>query len=179
MTNDHWSRICCNNRLPAWFERPTPQLGVQPTLFPEDIHDVLARLKVSPDELGRWHQLEWMSFDATSAERLEPAQFDELVFVRDVVRSGLSDAVLRILFEQLPRPLAADPDRITYSFTHGWVQPVLTSEPDPGELVDANVDAWFEQLAEEGQMGRLIELRARIEQLLVSAGDSDSEESIP
>lgn len=155
--------------LPRWFRRPTLRSGYQPSLFPEVVRDVLARLKVSPDELTRWHQDEWISFDLESAPLLEPVHVGEIIFVRDVVRSGLPDAVLRALFEQLPHPLAVNPDRIAFSFTHGWVLPAFTSEPDPGDYVDSNVESWLDQLAEEGETARLIELQERIEQLLASS----------
>jgi len=165
---DHQVKTSKDDGLPPWFKRPESQSGLQASLFPEDVHDVLARLKISSDDLARWHQYGWVSFGTNTADHLEPAQIDELVFVRDVVRSGLSDALLKMLFEQLPKPLAADPDRIAFSFTYGWVLPTLTSEPDLDGYVEDNVDTWLEQLAEEGQIARLTELRDKIEELLAS-----------
>ena len=174
MTDSHKS--LADYGLPVWFERPTRQLRIQLSLLPEDIYSVLADLKVSSDELIRWHQRGWISFDTQTVDYLEPAQVGELAFVRDVIRSGLSDALLTALFDQLPTPVSANPNLIAFSFTHGWVMPTYTSEPDIDQCIDENVDAWLDTLAAEGRTDRLLELKGSIDYLLEKAGVANVEE---
>ena len=175
--NQYPSRVRKDDDLPAWFVRPKKRGGIQATLFPEDVHEVLARLKISPDDLARWDQNEWVSFDSNTTHLLGPEQIHEIIFVRDLVRSGLPDAFLKVLLEQLPKPLAVDPNQIAFSFTHGWVLPAFTREPDLWEHIEENVEAWLDQLAEDGQNDRLVELREKIGALIASTDDSDEEES--
>lgn len=171
--NDFWMKALKDHALPAWFERPTSAGSIQRSFFPENIHDVLARLKVSPDELARWRQHGWISFDVQTAYQLESAQVGELTFVRDVARSGLPDAVLRMLFAQLPAPMTVDPNLIAFSFTHGWVLPAFTSEADLADYIEQNVDTWLEGLAEEGHSEQLARLKDLIERLLTSSDQLD------
>jgi hypothetical protein len=174
MTNDY--KIWASQGLPKWFERPKSRRLVQASLFAEDIHDVLAQLKVSPDELTRWQGNGWISFDSQTSYRLEPDEIGTLVFVRDMVRSGLPDALLRALFDQLSAPVNVDPDLIAFSFTHGWVVPTYTRVPTVEQCIRENVDDWLENLAETRQTDRLLELKDSIDYLLKKAGVAIAEE---
>jgi len=83
--------------LPSWFNHISPSTGIskQLSLFTESLYELLARLQISLDELARWHDKGWVSFDASKLLRLaiinDPKSW-ELYFVRDIVRSGLTDA---------------------------------------------------------------------------------------
>ncbi len=166
-----------SDQLPPWFERPRPETICQATLFPDPLPEVLAALRVSSDELMRWHERGWVSFGPVRSSRLEPWDVNEIRFVGDVVRSGLSDVQIANLFADLPRPMTFDPAAVAYSFSLGWVMARRTPEPDPLEVVDEHVDEWLAALAEEEDQGRLTELRDRIDTLIASiepAGDGDS-----
>ena len=163
--------------LPMWFERPRPASTRQRYLFGLKVSEVLAGLRVSTDELARWHKQGLVSFGPEPSRELEPCAIDEIRFVRDVVRSGLSDAQIERLFVELPRPMNFDPDAVAYSFSLGWVVAVPpTPEADPIEVVDEHLDDWLAELDVENNEGRLIELRDRITTLLLSIEKSHEAE---
>lgn len=162
--------------LPAWFQRPRPACSHQRYLFGEKMQDVLAELRVSTDELARWHTQGFVSFGPEPSRELEPYAIDEIRFVRDVVRSGLSDAQIDRLFAELPRPMNFDPDAVAYSFSLGWVAAVPTENPDPKEVVDEHLDDWLADLDVEANQGRLTELRDQITTLLATFENSDAGE---
>ena len=133
-----------SDNLPPWFERVAPVGDVQGSLFTDVLFAVLAVMRVSEDELGRWHNQGWVSFGADRQSSLEPHEVNEIRFVRDVVRSGMSDAYIAELLSQLPRPLNFSPDEVAYSFSLGWVRAGPVSEPDPNDIVDEYVEDWLE-----------------------------------
>jgi hypothetical protein len=156
------------DNLPPWFARVTPVESAQCSLFPDELPVVLAALRVSEDALARWHKQGWVSFGPDRQTSLELQDVNEIRFVRDVVRSGLSDAYISELLEQLPRPLNFSPDEVAYSFSLGWVWAGAVPEPNPDETVNEHVDDWLEELAANDNQIRLAELRDRIDQLLTT-----------
>jgi hypothetical protein len=164
-----------SEHLPPWFKRVTPVESAQRSLFPEGLPVVLATLRVSEDELGRWSERGWVSFGPDRQTALELQDVNEIRFVRDVARSGLSDAYIAELLEQLPRPLNFSPDEVAYSFSLGWVWVEPVTEPEPSEIVEQYVDDWLEDLAAHQDADRLGELRDRIDQLLTTLENGGQE----
>lgn len=156
--------------LPAWFAEPSagPPSG-QLSLFARPIEEVLFELRVSMDELRRWKARGWIGFDAHKGRKCSDEETAQIELVRGVVRSGLPDAQVRILLDQLPRPCWSDPRRLTYSFVFGWVEgiPPATIE----EVLDEHADAWLESLASEGELERLKQLGKRIAELVEEQAD--------
>ena len=166
--------------LPPWFERPRPELTRQLTLFAAAVSEILASLRVSTDELARWHNKGWMSFGPERTSELQPGDVGEIRFVRDVVRSGLTDAQIDRLFAELPRPMNFDPDAVAYSFSLGWVAAMPPApEADPIEVVDEHLDDWLADLDVDANQGRLIELRDRITTLLAPIMESHEPDDPP
>ena len=157
-----------SDNLPPWFECVSSAESAQGVLFADELPVVLAALRVSEDEHDRWCKHGWVSFGPGRQTALEPRDVNELRFVRDVVRSGLSDAYIAELFAQLPRPLNFSPDEVAYSFSLGWVWAGPAPEPDPNEIVDEHVDEWLGDLAANEDQSRLTELRDRIDRLLTT-----------
>jgi hypothetical protein len=132
--------------LPAWFVPPSSVVATQMSLFSISLADTLVRLRISPDELNRWHARGWVSFDASTAlelDRMSDPRTWELIFVRDIVRSGLSDAQTEALFAQLDKPFAYNPDRIAFSFRYGWVQVASDDDPDPSDVIAEYLGEWI------------------------------------
>jgi hypothetical protein len=154
------------DRLPPWFLKPQPASETQPTLFPEKLSVVLAKLRVSEDDLARWHERQWISFGPSRKAPLETYDVHQVQFVRDVVRSGLADSQIEGLFNALPRPMTFDPNAVTYSFSLGWVMAKTDPQPDPYEIVQDHVEPWLSYLAESGDKERLAGLRGQIDELL-------------
>jgi hypothetical protein len=159
--------------LPEWFVYPRHLEGWQESLFKKDLTDVLVRLGVSHDDLNRWHDKGWVSFD--SSPGLDIDDFDgphirEVAFVRDVVRSGLSDAQIEHLLSLLPKPFTFNPSRVSFSFMYGWVESVPGKSSD--DVIEEHLESWLEDLAQSGDTERLRELSGRIEELL---GETEAE----
>lgn len=153
--------------LPPWFREVQSAQVAQPSLFTDDVPSVLAELRVSVDALERWHRQGWLSFGPARRDPLEPQDVNEVRFVRDVVQSGLSEAHIAYLLDQLPRPLNFNPEEVAYSFSLGWVAAAHEPECDTDEIVDVRVQEWLDQLADNGDLARLTELRDRIDGLLL------------
>lgn len=153
--------------LPLGLVRPVPTItDQQPCLFRVSLPDALAKLGVSPDDLNRWHGQGWLSFDATMDEELDEfsdPKLWEIQVVRDIVRSGLTDAQIGVLFSKLPKPFAFNPDALVYSFRHGWVLvPPRVEIPEPSEVIEEHLDDW---IADRDQ-GTLESLRDKISEAL-------------
>jgi hypothetical protein len=153
--------------LPPWFNRPSPAAGSnQRGLFESPLGSVLPRLQVSLDELLRWRLNGWISFAPCATlvvdEMGDPIIW-EIVFVRDIVRSGLSDSQVLWLLSQCPKPYSYDPNLIVFSFAHGWVEAIPPVFPDPPEqVIEDNLDSWLETRDTD----RLADLRDQISELL-------------
>jgi hypothetical protein len=152
-----------SDNLPPWFGRVTPRENAQRVLFPDQLSVVLAALRVGEDVLSRWHARGWVPF---SPDRRSAQEVNEIRFVRDVARSGLSVACIGELLEQLPRPLNCGPDEVADSFCLGWVWAGPEPEPDANEVADQHIDIWLEDLAAKEDQNRLVELRDRIDQMV-------------
>ena len=156
-----------SDNLPLGMERPQPITSHQGCLFRISLADALVRLCVSPDDLRRWHERGWLSFDGSMNEELD--EFDdprvfEIQVVRDIVRSGLTDAQIESLLSQLPKPFAFNPDRLAFSFRHGWVHVAPPLEiPEPSEVIEEHLDEWMAQCDEE----TLENLRERVTDALI------------
>lgn len=160
--------------LPKCWERPWPEPELQACLFGDDPTDqVLANLKVSRDEVKRWQEKSWVSFDIDETDTLDRFHSGELEFVRDVARSGLLDAQINALFASLPTPYRFSPETLAYSFAYGWVVP---SKDSPYELIEANVTDWLENLAEEHEIERLEKLSDTIARHLDAIRSEEEEE---
>ena len=148
--------------LPLGLVRPQPITNHQGCLFRISLADALFRLRVSPDDLGRWHERGWLSFGEELTEELD--EFDdprvlEIQVVRDIVRSGLTDVQIENLLAELPKPFAFDPTRLAFSFRYGWVcmEPPVEI-PEPSDVIEQNIDGWIAKCDEETLEG----LRARV-----------------
>jgi hypothetical protein len=92
-------------------------------LYPMERDRYLAIAGISLDDLDRWSAKGWVSFDARAVERLTGPMMNEVVFIRNLAQSFLSDAQVDALLKKLEKPYQYDPTRIAYSFAYGWVQP--------------------------------------------------------
>ena len=153
--------------LPEWFAYPRPLMTWQSSLFKIKLEDALVRLKISKDDLDRWYNKDWISFEPSKdmeIDEFEGPHIFELTFVRDIVRYGLADAQIDYLLGLLPTPFTFDPVKISFSFMYGWVETIPAKAPE--EVIVENLDSWLEDLAQSDDSERLRELGCRIEELL-------------
>jgi hypothetical protein len=161
--------------LPPGLTRPCPLTGFEVGLFRVTLPETLAKQGVSLDELRRWHDNGWLSFNDKLTGELDefgdPRIF-EIQIVRDIVRSGLSDAQVEVLLSKLPKPFAFNPDALAFSFRHGWVQVAPPIEiPDPDEVIEEHIDDWIVSCCES----TLEDLRDKIEEALKACAEDDQE----
>ena len=139
---------------PAPWRRPVQD--VQLSLFPYPLDKWLAMLGVSRDDVRRWKGLGWISFDVDALSEFHDPNANELIFVRNLARSGLSDEQIDQLLSELPSPYSYNPLTTAYHFAHGWVQsPEPLEEADVLKVVEENMDAWIKAQAEQGNVDRL------------------------
>lgn len=144
--------------LPKWWTRPVP--NCQRTLFPQEKHQALADLRVTEDDLRKWHHRGWISFDVDTVAQLDEPDMWEVQFVRELALSGLADFQIVELLEKLPKPYCFDPRYVAFHFEYGWVEPV---EQDPFDVIDENVADWIEDLGSSRKIRRLEEIRSLVE----------------
>ena len=158
-----------NPELPPWFIRAWPSHNFQGSLFTVSLESVLAHTKVSPDEINRWHANRWISFAFVPMELNDhdDPKILELHFVRDVVRSGLTDAQITEFFDQCPEPHSFDPTRTAFSFRYGLVQVAPAEEPDePATVIEANLDDWIQECDEDRLTKLHVQIAERIKMLI-------------
>lgn len=157
------NRHLAKRDLPAWFTDPVLHNG-QGSLFTVPTGRWLADIGVSEDQLQRWRTLGWI--DATNLPDAlpenDPRQW-RVELVADLARSGLSDHQISSLLCGLPS--GSDPDRLAYSFRHGWVLPACEQDPDLHDIEEWIVSADHQEL---------LELKAAIEDRLSTDEDAGS-----
>lgn len=119
----------------------------QPSLFPVPFNDALAELGITRAQVGAWWSRGWLSM-AESPTIDQPA-WNELVILRDMELKGLGFPVINHLLEQLPRPLAIDPNRLAYSFAVGWVMRPEPCEPRIEDLDADLVREWVDSVPDD------------------------------
>jgi hypothetical protein len=141
---------------------------LQPQLFGESVEDVLASTHVSRDDLRRWKETGWISFDVDELVEVQMPLVWEIQFARNIARSGLSDAQINEFLLNLEKPFRFNPEFIAYHFAFGWVCP---ERYDPDEVVGQHLDEWLDSSAEIEDFRRLEQLHARIALLLENNPD--------
>jgi hypothetical protein len=138
----------------------------------------LAAARVSLDDLARWRANGWISFDATDLDELSEPLCNELVFIRNLARSGLSDHQIGALLAKLEAPYQYDPGRTAYSFAYGWVQPppVLDKE-EANDFVRFHLQTWIDQKVRSRDVEILRELSSLLFNAVLKADTKRGEES--
>lgn len=149
-----------DNPLPRGLNRPIGGKCRQLLFFDAAIGSVAATLRVSLDDMKRWHELRWLSFNPATEALIDHEQIEEIRFLRNVVRSGLPDAYLSALLKSLPKPVFQGYNYLAYSFKYGWVvaEPVYLVDVD-----EAGLEAAVEELFENEDMDALVELRQMVD----------------
>jgi hypothetical protein len=142
---------------------------VQSALFPA--FDVSSQ-PVSPRALCSHIHLNWLtavhlyeigllSFDPASVVELDPVQEAELRFLGGLVVGGCEESMLKQLLSGLVRPYAYRLDRLYYD----WASRSWQLSPSAADI-EAQFDAWTEQLVDAGQMPVLERLHAIVDRAL-------------
>ena len=145
--------------LPPW-RRPVQE--TQLSLFPYPLDQWMAYCEVSRDDVRRWQEQGWISFDVDTLSELHLPNAWELTFVKNLARSGLSDQQINHLLAGLPSPYSYDPLTTAYHLAHGWVQaPRPLDEADVLKFVEEHLDEWITAQSELGNLDRLHDLLSK------------------
>ena len=138
----------------------------QRTLFPtKSIAAFETETAVSADEMKRWQDKEWLSFDPSALGEFDEAQWIEVEFIKGLVRSGLSDEWIGKLLSKLEKPYCYDPKKTLYSFAkQSWK--TMPRIPEYEEVIEESLDSYLQGLAEAEDQERLLEIRGTIDDLL-------------
>ena len=140
----------------------------QKTLFPTSIEAFETETIVSADEMKRWHDKQWLSFDPSVLAEFDEAQWIEVEFLKGLLRSGLSDEWIAKLLSKLERPYCYDPKNTFYSFAdQSWkTMPEMPEIPEPEEIIEESLESYLQGLADADERERLLEIRGTIDDLL-------------
>lgn len=148
----------------GWRRADGTRREAQLDLFPRDRDEVLAAAGVSLDDLARWRERGWISFDAKALGALDAPLIAEVAFIRNLARSGLPDALIGRLLQELEPPYRYDPTRTAYSFAYGWVQPPPVADDDEVEdFLKERLPAWLFDKAVIGELKVLTDLQETVE----------------
>jgi len=143
----------------------TRRVASQASLFPTTLDELIAEMLVSADEMKSWHSKGWLSFEPEARNQYEESDRAEVLFIKGLAHSGLSDAMVnRLLSAGLERPHCYDPASTFFSFCQDrWIS--LPLAPDPGDIVSE----YFNELVADENWPVLRELQEQITRALADA----------
>lgn len=138
----------------------------QRTLFPfKSIGDFETETGVVSEEMTRWHNNGWLSFDPSITTEFDEPHWVEVEFVKGIIRAGLSDEWINALLSKLRMPYCYDSKRTFYSFTdQSWK--TVPRIPEPEEVIEESLDSYLQDLADAEEWERLWEIKEAIDALL-------------
>lgn len=137
-----------------------PHRWEQMDLWPTELDRFVAKTRVSLDEIERWRERGWISFDVQEKTELHTSEVFEIQFVRCLAYSGLSDAMIEELLEGLEKPYCYNPFTVAYSFLLGWVErPRIPNEDEIEEIIETNLEDWFKECARQGDSQTLYRIK--------------------
>jgi hypothetical protein len=140
----------------------------QATLFPSPPEQFIAEAFVSADEMDSWHRKGWLSFDPLTVSQYDEKERVEVLFVKGLARSGLSDAMIDRMLSSLEKPFCYGPSTTFFSFVENrWIS--LPPERDQADVTSEYLD----ELIETQDWGSLRELQDKISQALEDAEDTN------
>ena len=89
---------------------------LQSTFFKQTPDVFAAETSVSLDEMKRWYEAGWLSFDPAVVNEYDERESVEVQFVKAVVRFGLSDAMIHKILSTLNKPYCYNTNETFYSF---------------------------------------------------------------
>jgi hypothetical protein len=145
--------------------RHSPHL-FQATLFRLTPEEFIAEAFVSADEMVTWHRRGWLSFDPNTLLEYDQKEHAEVMFIRGLARSGLSDALIGRMLCGLERPYCYDSSATFFSFADNrWISLPPTEEP-----ADVTIE-YLNALVEAKDWDTIRELQATISKALEDAED--------
>lgn len=144
-------------------------LCLQETLFFKTQDEFIASVLVSADQMLSWYKKGWLSFDLNDTTLFDDEERAEVLFIKKLASSGLSDAYIdRLLGAGLDRPYRYDPDETFFSFADfRWVR--LKYIPQVDSISPSAVEEYVDELVSGEDWESLIQLRATIQSAICAA----------
>jgi hypothetical protein len=143
----------------------------QLTLFPLTRDELIAEMSVSADEMCAWHRKAWLSFDALAIDRFDEPERIEVLFIKGMTRSGLSDAMINSILSSLEKPYSYDPYKTYFSFVENrWIS--LPPERDPADVTND----YFNELIATEKSDVLRELQLKVSEVLEDVADPTNDD---
>lgn len=112
----------------------------QPTLFRMSPAEFTAHTNLSLDEMRLWNERGWLSFDPCMIDEYDERERMEVLFIKALAHSGLSNAMINNLLFGLKKPFCYDPEETFFSFAKGsWI--TLPKEPDHDPMAHKRIKA--------------------------------------
>jgi hypothetical protein len=119
---------------------------------------------VSADEMGSWHDKGWLSFDPKTLTEYCQKERVEVLFIKGLTRSGLSDALISRTLSSLEKPYCYDPSTTFFSFVDDiWIS--LPPEPDAKDMTSK----YLAELVESQDWDALRKLQSEVGEALEAA----------
>ncbi len=116
--------------------------SAQLTLFSLTREEFSAEMFVATDEMELWHRKGWLSFNPVAVDRYDDPEKIEVLFVKGMARSGLSDATISRILQTLPKPYRYDQARTFFSFLDNrWISLPI---PDASDITARHITELFE-----------------------------------
>jgi len=136
-------------------------------LFTSTLEEFIADMFVSADEMGSWHRKGWLSFDPLALAHYKEKERVEVLFMKGLTHSGLSDPMINRLLSSLDKPYCYDSSTTFFSFVENrWVG--LPPQQDPAEVTMEYLD----ELIKTQDWDALRELQDKISRGLENAEDT-------
>jgi hypothetical protein len=141
----------------------------QLSLFSYTQNEFTAMIQVSTDDMNSWRRNGWLSFDPSVTTKYSQKEGVEVLFIKGLAHSGLSDAMInRVLSAGLQCPYCYDPSTTFFSFVQNrWI--TLPPEHDPADVTTEYID----ELAADEDWEALRQLRNRVTAILEDAEASE------
>jgi hypothetical protein len=98
-----------------------------------------ANTNVSLDEMKLWNEKGWLSFNPCMVDDYDEREHMEVMFIKALVYSGLSYAMINNLLSGLKKPFCYDTEETFFSFAKGsWI--TLPKESDRDERTQKGID---------------------------------------
>lgn len=150
---------------------PAEQMPSSPqrTLFCETQDEFIASVLVSADQMLSWYKKGWLSFDLNQTTVFDDEERAEVLFIKPLASSGLSDAYIdRLLSAGLDKPYRYDTDETFFHFkTFRWVQ--LKHFPQIEKLSYSALEVYVDHLVEEEDWTQLLQLQATTQRAIREA----------
>lgn len=152
---------------------------IQPTLFKRSLKEFLKETGVDINELHQWFELGWLSFDPKIQKVYDDKEYNEVMFIKELVRLGLPKEKIIYLLSQLEKPYCYSYNDVYWDFNKNeWKEfsQVINEYLDNNirEVVTENLDSYLEDLSEErdkDELERIINLAQESLNKILTAGE--------